>query len=358
METMVNLSTGNVVVDEMAKINITGNITPVIWFKTIQYPNGKANTNAINLLSDIVYWYRPREKRDEYSGQIIGYEKKFKEDKLQRNYQQIADKLGITKNQALAAVNALEGLGVVTKEFRNIEANGLRLNNVLYLGLVPERLLELTYPSQTQCLSVCNYNQTGVQLELGRVSNSNPIGVQVESDTNTEITTKITNRDYINPIVSTDTELNAPTLDDVKAQLDYEALCHDYKYEMDKIDGIVNIIHDILLLEDTKKVQINRQKITASKVKKRFEELNMMDIQYVVDGINSSEKKVTNMRAYLLTSLYNAPDTRSSYMANWVQSDRAKLIEKQHQQSKTYNGMSFDELEQELLSNHTKKEND
>lgn len=82
-------------------------------------------------------------------------------DKLQRNYQQISDMFGITKNQALAAIDALRDIGVISKEFRNLVVNGVRINNVMYINLNPERLIELTYPEEIQCLSVSNLNRTG-----------------------------------------------------------------------------------------------------------------------------------------------------------------------------------------------------
>ena len=44
----------------------------MVWFKTIRYPNGVPHNNAIHILADIVYWYRPKEERDEESGQLIG----------------------------------------------------------------------------------------------------------------------------------------------------------------------------------------------------------------------------------------------------------------------------------------------
>ena len=83
-------STGNAVVDEVGTMNFTGNIIPMVWFKTICYPNGAPHNNAIHILADIVYWYRPKEERDEESGQLIGMKKKFKDDYLQRSYAQMA----------------------------------------------------------------------------------------------------------------------------------------------------------------------------------------------------------------------------------------------------------------------------
>ena len=82
-------STGNEIVDEVSKINISGNIIPLSWFQTLVSESGKPMLLAIYLLADIVYWYRPKEIRDEESGNLVGYQKRFKADLLQRNYRQI-----------------------------------------------------------------------------------------------------------------------------------------------------------------------------------------------------------------------------------------------------------------------------
>ena len=59
--------TGCSAVDRMGKLQITGNIIPVAWYQTIRKETGKPNLNAIIILADIVYWYRPIEVRDEAS---------------------------------------------------------------------------------------------------------------------------------------------------------------------------------------------------------------------------------------------------------------------------------------------------
>ena len=81
------LTSGNVIVDAMGSINISGNIIPAIWYRTITKENGKPYLLAIVILADIVYWYRPSEVRDQGTGQILGWKKKFSEDILRQSYQ-------------------------------------------------------------------------------------------------------------------------------------------------------------------------------------------------------------------------------------------------------------------------------
>lgn len=87
--------TGNEAVDAMAAMAVTGNVIPATWYKTITTPSGKADLVAINILSDVLYWYRPREVRDEYTGDIVAYQKRFAADYLQRSYEQLSEHFGI-----------------------------------------------------------------------------------------------------------------------------------------------------------------------------------------------------------------------------------------------------------------------
>lgn len=135
---------GNEIVDMVGRISITGNIIPQIWYKTITHPSGKPYLEAIVILSDIVYWYRPTEVRDERTGEVIAYRKRFKADLLQRSYADLAQQFGISKREATNAVVALEKIGVVRRHLRTIDVNGTKIANVLFLELVPKALLALT----------------------------------------------------------------------------------------------------------------------------------------------------------------------------------------------------------------------
>ena len=142
--------TGSVTVDRMSRLHISGNIIPVTWYKTIRKSTGKPNLNAIIILADIVYWYRPTEVRDEMTGELVGLKKKFHADLLQRSYQQIADQFGITKRDATNAVVELEKMKVIRRVFRTLHVNGQQVPNVLFLDLNVDILEALTYPDHEQ----------------------------------------------------------------------------------------------------------------------------------------------------------------------------------------------------------------
>lgn len=146
---MSKFRTGNSTVDAIGKMNISGNVIPQSWYKTIKKETGKPYLAAIVILADIVYWYRPTEVRDESTGETVSARKRFKADMLQRSYAQIAEQFGITKRDATNAIVALEKLGVIKRHFRKLEVGGMTLSNVLFIELIPDVLERITFPEET-----------------------------------------------------------------------------------------------------------------------------------------------------------------------------------------------------------------
>ena len=112
----MNLSTGNEIVDKIGQINISGNIIPKIWFSTItKKDSNKPYYLAILILADIVYWYRPTEVRDETTGSLIGFKKRFKSDLLQRSYAAFEKEFGENEQVIRRALSRLEELGLIKR---------------------------------------------------------------------------------------------------------------------------------------------------------------------------------------------------------------------------------------------------
>ena len=140
---------GNDTVDRMTNFGITGNIIPHAWYKTIVKDNGRPHLLAIELLADIVYWYRPQEIRDEHTGHLLRYQKKFSGDMLQKSYDLYASFFGEKKRIVKEAMDVLVKLGVVKRQLRTIETDSMKLPNIMFLDLDDDRLFALTYPEET-----------------------------------------------------------------------------------------------------------------------------------------------------------------------------------------------------------------
>lgn len=98
----------------------------------------------------------------------------------------------------------------------------------------------------------------------------------------------------------------------------YEAISSMYSKE--SIDEIVELILEIV---SSKKgtFRISGDVVDANIVKGRFMKLGYAHMQYVCECLAKNRNKVTNMKQYLLTTLYNAPATMSHYYQNVVNHD-------------------------------------
>lgn len=128
----------------MGDLNMEGNIIPHEWYKHIKFENEKVDINSIVILAEIVYWHRPTVIKDEATGMIKGYKKKFKADLLQRTYESFANQFGLSKRQVSDAIKRLEKAGLVTRVFRNIMVGGMFISNVLFIKLHADKVKEIT----------------------------------------------------------------------------------------------------------------------------------------------------------------------------------------------------------------------
>jgi hypothetical protein len=100
----------NQVVEKFQELAFNGDIIPHTWYESplLRHDNGKPNLNAIIILANICYWYRPEDVVDEETNRVVGIKAKFSQDKLQMYYQQWAEKYGLTKRQVKEAVAFLK----------------------------------------------------------------------------------------------------------------------------------------------------------------------------------------------------------------------------------------------------------
>lgn len=106
-------------------------------------------------------------------------------------------------------------------------------------------------------------------------------------------------------------------------QLDIEILKKDHPDKSEMIDGIVDLILDVLS-SNRQRVRIAGDEKPVNVVKSRFMKLTMMHILYVMDCMQKNKTKVRNIKQYLLATLYNAPATIESYYLAEVSHDMAE----------------------------------
>ena len=168
---------------------------------------------------------------------VLGYKKKFKKDKLQKTYEALGERFGLSKRQAKLACDYLKEKGIITVEFRTIKTSQGRVPNVMFVEPVIEELKKITgvnrsvnvgyptiecntpnnsevepkidkdnnleKPSENEGLSnndttECNISDNGVE----DILQQNVTYPTSECDTNTKISLENTNKDYMD-IIST-----------------------------------------------------------------------------------------------------------------------------------------------------------
>ena len=104
----------------------------------------------------------------------------------------------------------------------------------------------------------------------------------------------------------------------IKSRIDYDLLRQEYPY--DDVDCMLEMLVDVMT-STAPTIRIGGQIFPVDTVKQRFSQLDKEHIAYVIDGIKHTTTKINNIRAYMLTALYNAPVTIGPYYAAAVRHD-------------------------------------
>lgn len=106
----------------------------------------------------------------------------------------------------------------------------------------------------------------------------------------------------------------------LKENIEYDHLCQKLGYDRDILDEILEILVDTVC-STRKMIRIGGEDFPKEVVRSRLLKLDSEHIEYVISSLRENTTKVRNIRAYPLTSLYNAPTTISSYFTALVNHD-------------------------------------
>lgn len=147
-----------------------------------------------------------------------------------------------------------------------------------------------------------------------------------------QLNTKLLNTKYINQSYQYNNNINInntyrcdemdsiDTIDrkeikaELKKQLNYEKLISENGLDKKQINSIVNILADTMS-SSSRRIRIAGENKPLEEVIQRFKHLTDKHIGYVLECLSKNADKPRNIRAYLLTSLFNAPSTMDCYYA-------------------------------------------
>lgn len=167
-------------------------------------------------------------------------------------------------------------------------------------------------------------DQYNLQVKTCNNSSSGPVEVPVQDQYNLQPNyTNNNNTDFnnTNPILSGDEERMGYE-QFLKDQLDVEILKQEYPYDREMIDGILELILDVLCSK-RKMIRIAGDDKPVNVVKGRFMKLTIEHIRYVMDCLQENTTKIRSIKQYMLAALYNAPSTIDGYYRAEVNHDMA-----------------------------------
>ncbi|MEM0143854.1 MAG: DnaA N-terminal domain-containing protein, partial [Candidatus Parvarchaeum sp.] len=114
--------------------SLNGNIISNDWYKKFTNNRGRPDLSLISVLSEIVYWYRPKKVKDNQTGNVT-YVNKFLGDAWQTSYEHFEKKFGFSREKLRRIFVKLEQMGICAREFRNVKLRGQTYNNRLFIHL-------------------------------------------------------------------------------------------------------------------------------------------------------------------------------------------------------------------------------
>lgn len=106
----------------------------------------------------------------------------------------------------------------------------------------------------------------------------------------------------------------------IRDNLELEILSQDHRFDTDRVNEMIEIMLDAIC-STRPTIRINGEEMPQQVVKSRFLKLNSSHIEYVPHAMDECPSDIRNIRAYMLTTLYNASLTMDNYYSALVNHD-------------------------------------
>ena len=104
--------------------------------------------------------------------------------------------------------------------------------------------------------------------------------------------------------------------------IDYDVLASDPRVDREQLDEIAQLVQETVC-STRSRIRVAGNDYPAEVVRSKLLKLNSEHIRFVMDCLKQNTTRIRNIRQYLLTALFNAPSTMSSYYAALVAHDMA-----------------------------------
>ena len=239
----------------------------------------------------------------------------------------IMEDLGCAKEKAvkvLAELDSVKGIGLVEKVRRGLGKPDNRTPRS------PE--IELQEVGKSNFKKSEKQTSGSPEIEPQEVGESNPNYTNYNQTYMNQTNYNHTEESYNNPINQSATEKPQDdvidSMDDAQAYIELikENINYDHhmKYdgygEKELYDELFGIICEVVCVK-RKSIRVAGEDYPYELVKSRFLKLNSSHLEYVIGCMKETTTKITNIKAYMITALYNAPTTINHFYQQEVQHD-------------------------------------
>lgn len=245
--------------------------------------------------------------------------------------EEVEETMNFGRNKAINTMKELESFGLIEKKRR-----GLGKPNIIYVKnfLVETENREeekrqekegnmdhIEEHLDTKFQEVSNINLQKFKNQTSRSLENKPQEVSKTNSNKTNINkTKYSDTDFNNtsPISPSKTngikenfhhqKQNPEVEEDIetlKQNIEYFSLIEERSEEKETIDLILNLMTEVIKNKTDRR--INQSRIPFEKLKEQLLTLKKEHIDYILLVLSENKNKISNLRAYLLSLLYNAP---------------------------------------------------
>lgn len=226
--------------------------------------------------------------------------------------------------KGLAKLSA-DGLDSTRSAIRALEKSGYIIRRQLYDGQGRFSKNEYTVFESPQPVSPSSDIPSS-----GNPTTGNPATATPSAGSPMQLNTIRVNNQGSNTLLSNYPSINLDGMDEMEMRNEYEELIRenleigilsqDSRYDRARVNEMVEIMLDAICSQ-APTIRINGADIPREVVKSRFLKLDSSHIEYVLHAMDQCPSDIRNIRAYMLTTLYNAPVTMDNYYSALVNHD-------------------------------------
>ena len=113
--------------------------------------------------------------------------------------------------------------------------------------------------------------------------------------------------------------IDGHTISDIQDQIEYKILKE--RISQGELDMAVSCIADLYTVTTPQK--FNNRDYSPELIRRRSLSINSSHIEYVFECLHNQREKIGNIRSYLTTAIFNAPDSMGAYYSNKCRADGA-----------------------------------